>query len=298
MNTVLILGASGNFGSHAAAAFTRAGWQVRRYKRGGDIAAAALGVDVVVNAMNPPGYRNWAKFQPEIAALGLKAARVSGATLLVPGNVYNFGTAAAPWGVNTPQRPQTRKGRIRVAMEQSLRDATDVQVIILRGGDFIADGGGQGVFGLVVAKQLGKGVVTAMGDMNAAHAYAYLPDMARAAVELAAARASLPRFADIPFAGHRLSIRQIADTYAALLNRSMRIKPFGWWMLRLASPFMVLARELLEMRYLASHPHWMENTELRRYLPDFKPTTTEAMLSAAMPASLAPHPARPADARS
>lgn len=296
MNTVLILGASGSFGSHAAAAFEAAGWQVRRYKRGSDIVSAARGADVVVNAMNPPGYRNWAKFQPEIATLGIKAARVSGATLLVPGNVYNFGTAPAPWGPDTPQRPQTRKGKIRVAMEQSLRDASDVQVIILRGGDFIADGGGQGVFGLVIAKQLAKGVVTAMGATNAAHAYAYLPDMARAAVALADVRASLPRFADIPFAGHRLSIRQIADAYAQILNRPIRIKPFGWWMLRLAAPFMVLAREVLEMRYLASHPHWIENTELHRYLPDFVSTSREAMLAAAMPVSPAPHPARSADA--
>ncbi|MEX0971483.1 MAG: hypothetical protein WD046_13670 [Paracoccaceae bacterium] len=31
-------------------------------------------------------------------------------------------------------------------------------------------------------------------------AYAYLPDMARAAVGLAEARTNLPRFADIPYA--------------------------------------------------------------------------------------------------
>ena len=38
---VLIAGANGLFGSHAAKAFAAAGWQVRKYQRGTDMAAAA-----------------------------------------------------------------------------------------------------------------------------------------------------------------------------------------------------------------------------------------------------------------
>jgi NADP-dependent 3-hydroxy acid dehydrogenase YdfG len=40
---VLILGASGAFGSGADAAFRTAGWDVARYVRGTDMAAAAKG---------------------------------------------------------------------------------------------------------------------------------------------------------------------------------------------------------------------------------------------------------------
>lgn len=302
MNTVLILGASGNFGRFAAQAFSAAGWQVRRYQRGSDIQVAARGVDVVVNAMNPPGYSNWAKHQPEIAALGLAAARVSGSTLLVPGNVYNFGTAPAPWGPDTPQDPHTRKGKIRVEMEAHLRAASDVRVIILRGGDFVAPGRSAGVFGMVIAKHLAKGIVTTMGETDAAHAYAYLPDMARASVGLAQRRESLPRFADIPFAGHSLSIGQIITQYEALLGRPLRIKRFAWWQLRMAAPVWTLARELLEMRYLASHPHWLHEAPLRHHLPAFVPSSAKMMLSSALApaheAILAQDQAKQADARS
>ncbi|MEY2955492.1 MAG: hypothetical protein RL123_220, partial [Pseudomonadota bacterium] len=45
---VLILGASGLFGGHAARAFTAAGWDVVRYRRGTDMAEAARGAALIV----------------------------------------------------------------------------------------------------------------------------------------------------------------------------------------------------------------------------------------------------------
>ena len=52
--TLLILGASGLFGSQAARAFAAAGLTVRKYQRGTDIVAAAQGADVIANAMSRP----------------------------------------------------------------------------------------------------------------------------------------------------------------------------------------------------------------------------------------------------
>ena len=52
--TLLILGASGLFGSQAARAFAAVGWTVRKYQRGTDIVAAAQGADVIANAMSRP----------------------------------------------------------------------------------------------------------------------------------------------------------------------------------------------------------------------------------------------------
>ncbi len=47
-------GLIGHFGRRAAAAFAAAGWEVRRYARGTDMAAAAQGAQVIVNGLNPP----------------------------------------------------------------------------------------------------------------------------------------------------------------------------------------------------------------------------------------------------
>ena len=103
--TVLILGASGTFGSAAAQAFTKGGWQVRRYARGTDMTEAAKGADLIINALNPQGYKNWDTEIPRITSQVLTAARHSGATVLVPGNVYNFGTQGGTWSAETPSAP-------------------------------------------------------------------------------------------------------------------------------------------------------------------------------------------------
>jgi NADP-dependent 3-hydroxy acid dehydrogenase YdfG len=66
MGRVLVAGASGNFGAAAAHAFSAAGWEVRRYTRGTDMAAAAIGCDLIVNALNPPKYHDWARLIPAI----------------------------------------------------------------------------------------------------------------------------------------------------------------------------------------------------------------------------------------
>ncbi len=297
--TVLILGASGIFGSHAATAFAAAGWAVRRYIRGTDMTAAAMGADVIVNALNPPGYHDWANQIPAITRQVIAAGLASGATVLIPGNVYVYGDQPAPWGPETPHRPVARKGAIRAAMEAAYRAATDrgLRVILLRGGDYIAPDRAGTILNMVILKGLAKGRITAMGDPDAIRAYAYLPDMAQAAAALADRRADLPAYADIPFAGDAFSIRTLAEAVARMTGQPMRIVPFNWTLLRLVSPFWELARELREMRYLYSTPHWMPEAPLQTLLPEFRATPRDTILRAHLPTAMTPGaaltPARP-----
>ena len=76
---VLVLGATGGIGSAVARGLKRRGWQVRALNRNAataaqtepaldwqqgdamnasDVHTAAEGVDLIVHAVNPPGYRN------------------------------------------------------------------------------------------------------------------------------------------------------------------------------------------------------------------------------------------------
>jgi nucleoside-diphosphate-sugar epimerase len=287
--TALVLGAGGHFGRHAAQALAAAGWEIRRFDRSQrDMAGAAGGADLIVNGLNPPGYRDWARAIPAITDMVIRAALASGATVLVPGNVYPFGTAPAPWGAGTTPVAPTEKGRIRIAMEAAYRRAADegLRTILLRAGDFIDSDHAGSWFGMIVARA-GQGVVRYPGPADVTHAWAWLPDMGRAAAMLADRRASLPAYADIAFPGLALSGAGLAATIGRALGRDMRLRRLPLWPFRLLAPFSPLFGGIHELRHLWTHPHWLEGDTLARLLPDFRPTPVEQAMAEAI------GPARP-----
>jgi len=290
-NTVLILGASGKIGSHASDAFRAAGWTVRAYDRkSGNMTRAADGADVIVNGLNPPAYHDWQTILPRITAEVIAAAKASGAAVILPGNVYNFGDTPGTWSETTPQRPVSRKGRLRVEAEQAY-EAAGVQTIVLRAGNIIDPRHQGDVMSALIMRGITGGKLTTTGRADVMQAYAYLPDLARAMVALAEIRARLSRFEDVPFPGHAFTVTQLRDTLETALSRRVRITGFPWWLMTLAAPFWELARELREMRYLWNTGHQLSGEKFRHLLPGFRPTPLrEAMLSG-LPADI--HPDQP-----
>ena len=286
--TVLILGGSGKIGSHSAEAFWNAGWTVRQYDRkSGDMATAARGCDVIVNGLNPPNYHNWAKLIPEITDQVIAAAKASGATVIIPGNIYNYGNQPGTLDETTPHLATTRKGRIRIDMENRYR-AAGVQTIILRAGNFIDPEGNGDIMSAFVMRSAAKGVITAGGDPHAMQAYAYVPDWAAAAVALAEKRKTLQPFEDIPFPGHAFTLNQLQSALSTVTGRNFRISRFPWWLMTLLSPVWELARELGEMRYLYEMPHQIGAEKFDRLLPDFRPTPLQSVMLSALPADVHP----------
>ncbi|PWE33615.1 epimerase [Maritimibacter sp. 55A14] len=289
--TVLILGANGRFGRNAAEAFWNAGWTVRRFDRAhDDLNTAAAGTDVILNAWNPP-YPDWAAQVPALTRRVIDAARTSGASVLMPGNVYVFGAdAPAVFGPATPHRAANPLGRIRIGMEAAYR-ASGVQTIILRAGDFLDTEPSGNWFDKVLASRIGRGVFRWPGDPDAPHAWAYLPDMARAAVALAEKRADLARFEDVPYPGYTLSGNEMAAALARATGRPVRLRRMSWLPLRLARPFWPMARHLIEMSYLWSKPHRIDPARFRELLPEYRATPPETALRRAVSFDI--HPDQP-----
>lgn len=280
-NTVLILGASGRFGRNAADAFTQAGWTVRRFDRKTDnLTIAAKGADVIVAAWNPQ-YQDWAAQVPKLHAQIRKAALDNDATVILPGNVYVFGPdSLAPWSETTPHRATNLLGRIRRQMEDAYRDE-GVKTIVLRAGDFLDTQTSGNWFDMIIAKPVSKGRISFPGAPDAPHAWAYLPDVARAAVMLAEKRETLARYEDVPFPGYTLSGAQMADAMGQALGKPVSLRKMSWLPLYLARPFMPVIKHIFEMRYLWSLPHSISGDKLRKLLPDFRDTPVHQALAAA-----------------
>ncbi|MBF9050959.1 epimerase [Roseobacter sp. HKCCD9010] len=282
--TALILGATGRFGRNASAAFREAGWDLRLYDRTkGDLLNAASGADVIVNGWNPP-YSKWAALLPGLTRQVIEAAKASGATVMQPANVYVYGFRDAMprvVGPEVPQRATNGLGRLRIEMEQSYRDA-DVQVILLRGGDFLDNQASAGWFDRIIAKDAATGKLSYPGALDQPHSWAFLPDMTAALPPLAEMRADLGQFTDLAFGGYTLTGEELATACGAAVGREVTVSRMSWLPLQIARPSWAEARYLLEMRYLWDQPHELDGTALATLLPDLPQTPVEDAIRAAL----------------
>lgn len=282
---VLILGASGRIGRNSAAAFSSAGWQVETYNRRDDMTDAARGVDVIVNGLNPPNYHDWKTLIPQITDQVITAARHSGASVILPGNVYHFGDRPGIWSETTPPRPVSRKGAIRLEMEQRYAQS-GLRVINLRAGNFIDPDGQGDVMAEVYLRALGRGRFTLPGPDDIRQAFCYLPDWARAAVALSEMRGDLATYEAIGFPGHTLTARQIREGIERITGTPLKQAGFPWGILKLASPFWELAREVTEMRYLWETDHTLCGERLEQLLPGFAVTPIDEVFRTILPRHL------------
>lgn len=295
-NTVLVLGATGGIGGEVARQLRDAGWAVHALHRGAtdpvqqrdgmtwhrgdamnreDVMQAARGCAVIVHAVNPPGYRDWDKLVLPMLDNTVAAAIAQGATIVLPGTVYNFGPDAFPLlQEDSPQQPVTRKGAIRVQLEQRLEAASHAgaRVIIVRAGDFFGPKPGSNWFAQGLVKP-GQSVASIANpsDAGIGHQWAYLPDVARTMVELLARRAALGSFERFHMVGHwdatGLQMAQaIQRVVARHSGRTPRIAGTPWWLMRLAAPFVTTLREMLEMRYLWRQPVRLVSNRLLQVL--------------------------------
>ena len=291
--TALVIGITGGIGGEVARVLLARGWQVRALHRNPesvakaiglgqkiewikgdamrreDVVAAATGISVIVHAVNPPKYHNWAGLVLPMLDNTIAAAKASGARVLFPGTIYNFGPDAFPkLSEASPQHPLTVKGRIRVEMEERLRLATvneGARVLIVRAGDYFGPRAGNTWFSQgVLANQRKVRRVFYPGPRNLGHSWAYLPDLAESMARLLDREASLAKFEVVHFRGHWLERgADMADAVCRAAGLSTKkIHSFPWWAMRLAAPFVEVCREMLEMRYLWNAPVELDNTKL------------------------------------
>ena len=278
----LVIGATGGIGGALADRLLAHGWRVRAMNRNpdkarathpaldwvkgdamveADVVAAARGAQIIVHGANPAGYRNWSELAPAMLNSTIAAARDSGARILFPGNVYNYGPDAFPsFDETTPQNPVTRKGRLRVQMEQTLMNA-GVKVLLVRAGDFLGTRPGSDWLSNLIATP-GKPVTSATwpGPLEVAHAWAWLPDLAETFVRLL--KTDLADVETFNFGGYAITGHAFVAALGEAVGKTLPTKRMPWIALQVASPFNETFREMLEMRYLWDKVVLMDNAKL------------------------------------
>ena len=302
--TVLILGARGRFGLAATKAFADAGWRVVAQIRPNaaipvqqsqeasvswlpidlnDVDALvgqAHGAQVVVNALNPAySIAAWRAQGLPLMEASIAVARGLQATLMFPGNVYNFGHDMPKLlHEETPQLADTGMGRVRVDMESRAK-ASDVRAVVIRAGNFFGSGRGA-EFDQVLVKDVRKGHIAYPGAADIPSAWAYLPDLARTFVAVAERRAALPKFEVLHFAGHCLTGQDWLNALTPLANAQpwakaaepLKLKQLPWLVIRLGALLVPPWAAMVSLRYLWQEGHALDNKKLVRLI-DTEPHT-------------------------
>lgn len=305
--TVTILGINGRIGQFAADAFVKAGWTVHGFGRANragiegvefiagdadrvdDIKRAIAAADVVVNALNLP-YEKWFGGRAEAQnARVIEALAGTGKTLIFPANIYNYAAQTHELQPDTEQRPATPRGQIRVRIEQAYRraaEAGDLQVLVVRAGDYYGPGAAESWFDLSIARDFASKTITYPGDPSIAHCWAYLPDLGRAFVKLAERRAGFAAFERFHFTGHFVTGDQMIAAVQAALPEPFAVKPMPWGLMRVLGLFVPVIREVVKMRYLWANPHRLVDPRLEVIVGEGTPVrravleTTQSYLAA------------------
>lgn len=281
----LVLGATGGIGRPVARLLAERGWTVRALNRdpaalerpgpfewikgdatvAQDVARAARSVDAIVHAVKPRQYRDWHRLV--LPMMDNTIAAASGARIVMPGNVYNYGPdAGALIPEDAPQHPQTSKGALRVEMEQRL--ATAVQEgratgLIVRAGDFFGPGAGSSWFSEAMVKPGRRTRAVRNPSLpGVGHQWVYLPDLAETMVQLME-QPELPVMARFHMDGHwDPDGSAMARAIVAAVGEPVPVRGLPWWIISLASRFSPDLRELAELKYLWERPVRLDNAGL------------------------------------
>lgn len=292
----LIVGATGAIGSELAGALKRRGYTVIglhrdpararaifgdesvRWVHGdslieSDVLRAAEGCSIIAHAVNPPGYKNWELLVLPMLDHTITAAIENQALILFPGSLYNYPTEG-PILIDeeTPQYTTTKKGAIRIEMEERLKASIGLgtRVLIVRAGDYFGPSA-SAKNSLFKAMIMGK-TIWRFTSPGAAHSWAYLPDVAETFGRLVEREDELAPFAHYMMRGHidetgeemPLAIQRALEEHDArsMEHKEMTIRAFPWQLVRAGRFFSPFLRELYEMRYLYERPLTMRNAKL------------------------------------
>ncbi|HEQ98489.1 MAG TPA: NAD-dependent epimerase/dehydratase family protein [candidate division Zixibacteria bacterium] len=237
------------------------------------VSKLAKGKNFIFHGINFP-YDKWEGNMENATRNVINAARENKATILFPGNVYNYGMTSPIYEDSKPA-PITKKGRIRVELELMLKDAViegGCRVLLLRLPDFFGPNVTNGLMMPIFKNALEGKPMKWLIRTDIPHQLVYILDAGELFVRLMY-REDLANYEEINFGGITVSsvehwLRKIAE----LAGTQPKIKTISKLAITILSPFVPIVREIKEMAYLFENNIQLNDDKLRGMLPHFKPT--------------------------
>jgi nucleoside-diphosphate-sugar epimerase len=240
-------------------------------------AAACEGAAVVYHCLQPP-YNRWAEEIPVLNRNVGEAVAREGAKLVVADNLYMYWPIAGPISEATPQRPTSRKGRIRKDCADALlaeHAAGRLRITIGRAPDYYGPGGTNSIAGntLLGAAVAGE-AVRWPASADQLRSFCFLPDLARALVTLGQSDAADGSAWIVPSAPP-LTARALVALIEHELQRHVKLAVTSKLAMRLAGLRIPEARELPDIWYQFAAPFIADGSAFENAFGSFVPTAHE-----------------------
>ncbi|MDJ0953602.1 MAG: NAD-dependent epimerase/dehydratase family protein [Acidimicrobiia bacterium] len=299
-NLHVVLGSTGGAGNAIARALAEAGLRVRAVNRSGkadlppeiellaaDITiddgatAAVSGASVVYMAAQPP-YHRWPEEFPPMLERVIAVTADVGAKLVMVDNLYGYGPDAGTMSEDTPERANDTKGEVRRRMTRMLLDAHEsgrLRVTIGRASDYFGPRAeNSGVTALSFQPIADGKRLRWLGNLDAPHSLAYLPDIGRAYVGLGTSDVADGRVWILPHHGP-ITGRDFLETINGQLPEPLPTGAVSKAMLRLAAPFHKISKETLGIAYQWTDPFVVDDSRFRAAFGSFETTSLDAAIA-------------------
>ena len=295
---------TGPLGKGVARELVKRGVRVRMVNRSGVATDVPPEVEVVKgDAYNPhntreltkgaaavyqcaqPEYHEWVEKFPPMQTAIMEAAIANGAKFIVGDNLYSYGDPnGKPITENSPTAPNTKKGRVRAQMAETVLEAHrsgKLRAAIGRASNFI--GAEYDILGdLFFYPALAGKSVSVLGNPDHPHTFTYIPDFGKGLAILGTDDRSLGQVWIVP-SQPPMSQRQLAEMVyrEAGFTEIPKIKGLGKMMVRVGGLFSPAVRETVEMMYEWEKPYAVDSSKFERTF-GVHPTPIEEVVRASV----------------
>ncbi|MCT8138332.1 SDR family NAD(P)-dependent oxidoreductase [Anaerobacillus sp. CMMVII] len=275
MKKALVLGASGGIGFALVEELVARGINVVAFARGKekleglygnrvnvsivpgdalveeDVFTAAKGVDVIFHAVSFP-YQEWEQTHPRCVEIMIKAAKIYQAKIAFVDNVYAYGRQSEVVTESTQKQPHTKKGRLRLEIETTLKNS-GIPTLIVHMPDVYGPNCGNTILHETLKNVVQNKTANYVGPTNKAREYLYSLDGAKAMVELALREEAYNQNWNIP-AVHPITGEQLLEIVRKELGYKKSFRSISKSMIRFMGFFQPFMKEMVEMMYLTEEP--------------------------------------------